>query len=76
MYLFYQTTMWHPYMTSRMKSFGGRYSRALFDIDNTMAPYDLPRPDASAIRLFQELTKMQFKYALCQMGKNESHAVQ
>ena len=27
-----------------------------FDIDNTMAPYDLPRPDASAIRLFQELT--------------------
>ena len=40
-----------------------------FDIDNTMAPYDLPRPDASAIRLFQELTKMQFKICIMSNGK-------
>ena len=40
-----------------------------FDIDNTMAPYDLPRPDASAIRIFQELTKMQFKICIMSNGK-------
>ena len=42
-----------------------------FDIDNTMAPYDLPKPEASAVQLFQELTKRRFKIFIMSNGNKK-----
>ncbi len=46
----------------------------IFDIDNTVAPYDMAEPDESIVELFQYLKKQGFR--LCILSNNNRERVQ